>query len=95
LEDGILDEKPPHVELTGAVLARSVAHQQWCALDRPARDAQWHTKIATILNLPSAGKPIVINLVLEDGILDEKPPHVELTGAVLARSVAHQQLRVA
>jgi hypothetical protein len=31
---------------------------------------------------------------LEDGILDENPPHVELTGAVLARSLAHQQLRV-
>ena len=42
------------------IMAPSSTAAEWCALDRPARDAQWLMKIATALNLPNAAKPIVI-----------------------------------
>jgi hypothetical protein len=42
------------------IIAPSSTAVEWCALNRPARDAQWLMKIATVLNLPNAIKPIVI-----------------------------------
>ncbi|KAJ9480754.1 hypothetical protein VN97_g12776 [Penicillium thymicola] len=43
-----------------SIMTPSSTAAEWCALDRPARDAQWISKIAKALNLPTAGNPIVI-----------------------------------
>lgn len=39
-----------------SIMTPSSTAAEWCALDRPARDAQWFSKIATALNLPGAGE---------------------------------------
>ncbi|KGO77388.1 hypothetical protein PITC_040420 [Penicillium italicum] len=33
---------------------------EWCALEKPARDAQWLKKIATVLELEGADGPIIV-----------------------------------
>ncbi|KAJ9481045.1 hypothetical protein VN97_g12463 [Penicillium thymicola] len=43
-----------------SIMTPSSTATEWCALDRPARDAQWISKIAKALNLPDAGNPIVV-----------------------------------
>ncbi|KUM55394.1 hypothetical protein ACN42_g11892 [Penicillium freii] len=43
-----------------SIMTPSSTAAEWCALDKPARDAQWFLKIASALDLPSAGDPIVI-----------------------------------
>lgn len=43
-----------------SIMTPSSTAAEWCALDRPARDAQWFLKISTALNLPGTGEPIVI-----------------------------------
>ncbi|OQE65453.1 hypothetical protein PENNAL_c0208G09362 [Penicillium nalgiovense] len=43
-----------------SIMTPSSTAAEWCALDRPARDAQWFAKIAKALSLPGAEHPIVI-----------------------------------